>query len=519
MSIVSFDYFIFLIVAVIMYYVLPRRFQWAELLLFSLFFYWMAAVPGTFVYVTVSTLAAWAATNHLEKYRVQNGAHSSSKVCSFIIFASIALDIILWFVLKGTLFIEGAASVLGLSFSGNSGFPFIAALGMGYYTLQLIGYTLDCYWETVEVQKNPLKLLLFACFFPQMTTGPISHYTDLKGMYEYHTFSYLNIAHGAQRILWGLFKKLVIAERVGIAVNKVWSEFPASNDFKGLFIWIAFLVYPIQMYADFSGCMDIVIGTAELFDIKLVENFRNPFFSRTSQEFWQRWHISLGVWAKDYVLYPLIKSDWMVKLGKILRKKLGKKNGKFISTALGMLVLWLVMGIWHGAYKYILGVSLWYWIILMLGNYILPYSTMITGKLGFKTESFGWHVFQSLRTYIIYAVGAVFFRGGSISQSFRFIGELFKTFSRDKWNPWIFFDGHIILLDISYQDIVIVFFGVFLMFIVGVLREKYVYARNWLDEQPILFRWIVYISLLISVIIFGSYGPDYVADNFIYGNF
>lgn len=519
MTITSFGYFTFIAVAVIVYYVLPKKIQWVELLAASIIFYCLAGTPSTYVYLVVSTLIAWGVTVGLKKYRDKHGLLSASKRWQALITAAIVIDIILWFVMKGNSFITDTQGLLGTLFPGIISGEFIhlvAPLGMGYYTLQIIGYILDCYWGTVEVQKNPLKLLLFTSFFPQLTTGPISHYADLVILYEKHKFSYENIAHGVQRILWGLFKKLVVAERTGVIVNAIWADLTTYN---GLYTWIALLIYPIQMYADFSGCMDIILGTAECFDIKLVENFNNPFFSRTSQEFWQRWHISLGAWAKDYVLYPLLKSKGMVKLNKNLKRKCGKKTGKFLATSVGMLALWLVMGIWHGAFKYILGVSLWYWIILMLGDLVAPLSSKMISKFKFKVETFGWRFFQAARTYLIYAVGAAFFRAVNIKEGFGFIGMLITTFKKANWNPWILVDGSILNLGLTYKDINIIVFSIILMLIVGFLREKYGYARIWLDMQPVIFRWIIYIGLFFGVLLLGVYGPNYIASNFIYGDF
>lgn len=519
MTITSFGYFTFIAVSVIVYYILPKKIQWMELLAASIIFYCMAGTPSTYIFLVISTLIAWGVTIGLKKYRDKNGTLSASKGWQALITISIVINIILWFVMKGNSFIADTQSLLGNLFPGKVSseiIHFIAPLGMGYYTLQIIGYTLDCFWGTVEVQKNPFKLLLFTSFFPQMTTGPISHYANLITLYEKHKFSYENIAHGVQRILWGVFKKLVVAERTGVIVNAVWADLTTYN---GLYTWIALLIYPIQMYADFSGCMDIILGTAECFDIKLVENFNNPFFSRTSQEFWQRWHISLGAWAKDYVLYPLLKSQAMIKLNKNLKKKCGKKAGKFLATSVGMLVLWLVMGIWHGAFKYIMGVSLWYWIILMLGDLAAPLSSKIAVKFQFKVDSFGWRVFQAARTYLIYAIGAAFFRASNIKEGFSFVRLLVETFNKSNWNPWILVDGSILNLGVSYKDINIIVFSIVLMLIVGLLREKYGYARIWLDTQPILFRWIMYIGLFFGVLILGVYGPNYIASNFIYGDF
>lgn len=502
MTITSLNYLAFVGTALVCYYMIPRKWQWMELLFFSIVFYCLVTVPHTFVYLLISTAMAWTVTNGLARYREKNEGYGIPVFRKVTIWTTILVDIGLWFLLKGTSFVRIV--------------DWVAALGMGYYTLQIIGYTIDCYWGTVRAQKNPLKLLLFTCFFPQMITGPISRYRDLELIYEGRRFSYDNLAHGAQRILWGFFKKLVIAERAGVMVDAVWGN---PNEYSGLFTWMALLLYPIQMYTDFSGCMDIVIGTAEMFGIRLAENFRNPFLALTSQEFWQRWHITLGTWAKDYVLYPLLKTSIFIKINKFFKKKGHKNAGKILTTSLGMLALWLVMGFWHGAFKYIVGVSLWYWVVLMLEQYTAPLFGRLYAKMGCDTDSFGFKFFQRVKTYFIYAIGAAFFRADGVRDGIAFMGRLLQTFSGNGWNPWILFDGSIPNWAITGKNLNLIVIGILALVIVATLRERYGYARVWLDKQPLVFRWFVYIILLFSVILFGRYGRGFEAAEFIYGGF
>lgn len=502
MTITSLDYLAFVAAALVCYYMIPRKWQWMWLLFFSIVFYCLAAIPYTLVYILISTVSAWVVTNGLARYREKNDGYDAPFFWKVSIWTTILVDIGLWFLLKGTSFVRIV--------------DWVAALGMGYYTLQIIGYTIDCYWGIAKAQKNPLKLLLFTSFFPQMITGPISRYRELEHIYDGQGFSYINLAHGAQRILWGFFKKLVIAERVGAMVDVVWKT---PNEYSGLFTWMALFLYPIQMYTDFSGCMDIVIGTAEMFGIKLAENFRNPFLALTSQEFWQRWHITLGTWAKDYVLYPLLKTKFFVKLNMFFKRKGHKNVGKILTTSLGMLVLWLVMGFWHGAFKYIVGVSLWYWVVLMFEEYSSPLFSRFYAKMGCDTNSFGFKFFRRIKTYFVYAIGAAFFRADGVRDGIHFMGRLIKTFSKDCWNPWIFFDGSILQWAITGKNLNLIIFGIFVLVIAAVLRERYGYARVWLDKQPLVFRWSVYIMFLFIVILFGRYGRGFQAAEFIYGGF
>lgn len=513
MTITSFYYLLFVAVGFAIYYMLPKSFQWVQLLVMSLLFYSFAADPYTIIYPLISTLTAWGAVLWTDRLRSQG--FQNTKPLLIVTIVAIAVNTLIWFVFKGYGLWSTAANIV---FRTSIHMELIGALGMGYYTLQIIGYILDCYWQTIQPQKNPFKLFLFTIFFPQMITGPISRYAQLETLYERHKFDHMNLCHGSQRILWGFFKKLVLSERVAILVSGIYAD---MNTYDGFYLWVMILLYPIQMYADFSGCIDIVLGTAELFDIRLPENFKNPFFSRTAQEFWQRWHITLGGWAKDYVLYPLLKTRTMVKLGRMCKKRFGKRWGKFIPTAVGMFILWMVMGIWHGMPRYIIGVSLWYWIILMLGELFSEPTKKLIVLLEIRTESFSWHLFQSVRTYLIYAVGAVFFCYGAVCglPILRAALEVFRGMDEGTANPWIFFNGSVLNLGITHEDINIIIFSVLLLVIVAVLREKYGYARTWMDQQGFLFRWATWILLFLLVLIYGKYGPGYNPAEFIYQGF
>ena len=342
MSITSFYYLVLITLGVLIYYVIPQKAQWVILLCLSLVFYYFAATPYTIGYLIASTLIAYISTIWVQRRREKNGREAKGLLTITIV--ALVINIVIWFTVKGRgLWIPFASRFITWHYSSKLdsliNLQLIASLGMGYYTLQVLGYIIDCYWENVIPQKNPFKLFLFVAYFPQLTTGPISRYSQLETLYDRHKFEYQNIAFGAQRILWGFTKKIVLAERIGIIVSGINA---APGTYTGFYSWLAILLYPLQMYADFSGCMDIVLGTSELFGIKLAENFNNPFFSRTSQEFWQRWHITLGTWAKDYVLYPLLKSKLMIKFGKFTKKNFGKKPGKFLVNLVGMFILCLL---------------------------------------------------------------------------------------------------------------------------------------------------------------------------------
>lgn len=235
MTVTSFYFFLLLAVGVLLYYLLPHRIQWVVLTVLSVVFYFAAATPYTMLFLLAATLITYGSTLYISARRTEDG--TAPKLVSAVAVSAIFLNTLLWFLLKGSSFwILGSGLIHRAvpAFPILPALPWVGALGMGYYTAQVIGYILDVLWGTAPVQRNPLKLFLFVSFFPQLTVGPISRYQDFSKVYEPHAFSYENICFGTQRILWGLFKKLVIADRVGVIISSIWAESTA-----GLWPWIA----------------------------------------------------------------------------------------------------------------------------------------------------------------------------------------------------------------------------------------------------------------------------------------
>ncbi|MDR2889986.1 MAG: MBOAT family protein, partial [Lachnospiraceae bacterium] len=193
----------------------------------------------------------------------------------------------------------------------------VAVLGISFYTLSMLGYVIDIYYEIGQVSRNYFKFLLYGLFFPTMISGPVMRYSQMaEELYQPHSFDYKRITRGFQRMLWGFFKKLVISERAALVVNTVFND---HGQYEGAFYWLAAMFFVIQLYTDFSGCMDIVLGIGETFGINMPENFRTPFLSRSISEYWRRWHITLGAFMKDYVFFPLLRSGMFNRLGQFLR--------------------------------------------------------------------------------------------------------------------------------------------------------------------------------------------------------
>jgi len=420
MDITRVTYLLFVAVSLIIYWMVPRRIQWIILLADSLLFYILNVKAYTFAYLMISVLSVWGATWVFEK-QANLGAKRSALVVTLLInFGLLA-------VLKYSTLFANTYNLITkqTSESGLKALNWISSLAISFYTLQIVSYLLDNYWGVVKREKNPLKLLLFTSFFPLMVSGPIQRYSEFHHqLFDDHRFEYERVTHGLKRIAIGLFKKLAISNRVALLVDYLWNN---PIQYSGPWIIVAVIGFVIQLYTDFSGCMDIVIGVSECFGITLSENFKSPLLSKSIQEFWQRWHITLGTWLRDYIMNPILKSRGLITLGSFAKAKLGKKQGKKIPSYLAMLVLWLAMGLWHGGdWKYIIGEGLWYWFVIVLGQIFEETFKKIRKKTGFF-DSFVWKMIQIIRTNLIFAFGMIFFRADSVRDSFiriRLIGSI-----------------------------------------------------------------------------------------------
>ena len=401
-SIVSVFYFVFLAVGLLAYYLIPKKGQWIVLLVTSGIFYFLIAdTIWTICYLIISILITWGAGLVIAKKR---GTNISKAV--FII--ALILNFGMLFALKYTNFVLSNASYFHNLFHHTNvawSVNWPAALGISYYTLQITGYLIDCQWGVNEPEKNIAKLALFTSFFPQMVSGPISRHSQLaEELFSTHRFDKANLREGITRIVIGLAKKVLIAGQLGIFTNTIFN----SNDFKGIILILGFACFIIQLYMDFSGCMDIVIGSAKCFGITMVENFDKPFSSRTIQEFWRRWHITLGQWLRDYIMYPILRTKLFNKWAKSLKKH-NKTLSKKLPLYVAMLILWLCFGLWHGGEWHYVIEGLWFWLIIVISDLLQPVFKKAIAVLKINTENRFWILFQCVRTTLIFAIGNIFF--------------------------------------------------------------------------------------------------------------
>jgi alginate O-acetyltransferase complex protein AlgI len=334
---------------VVLYYLVPKRAQWVVLLLASMVFYLVGGVKSAVWLVLVAGLT-WLAGLLLEKQNARPAPDKAAKTAvrrakKRICAACLVLCFGLLYLMKYWNFTASALpSALGDKLPR---WDFVVPLGLSYFIFQSVGYVIDVYRGKLSAQKNPLKYGLFVSFFPQMVQGPISRYDQLAPqLLAERSLDWRDLKFGIQLCLWGYFKKLVIADRAAVLVNAVITE---NCPYGGAVIASGILFYCIQLYCDFSGGIDITRGVARMFGIDMAENFRRPIFAMSLTEYWRRWHITLGAWMRDYVFYPLSLSKAFGRLSRWARTHIRGTGGKIFATSLATFIVYLIIGIWHGA--------------------------------------------------------------------------------------------------------------------------------------------------------------------------
>lgn len=388
----------------------------------------------------------------------------------------------------------------------------LVPIGISFYSLQAISYVTDVYWEKVKAERNFFKIALFMAFFPHVLEGPICMYDEhMEALWNCERITYENFKHGFIRIGWGLMKKMVIADRLYKLVNTVYSGY---EDYSGIVIIVTAICYTTQLYMEFSGCMDIVIGSAKIFGVTLQENFRQPFVSKNAGEFWRRWHISLGLWFKTYIFYPVSSSELVKKWNKFASKKMNKYIAKIGTSAITLFPVWFCNGIWHGAEWGYLFYGLYYFVILLFEVMLEPVKERILSALKIAETNKVWSALMIFKTWIIIFTGELFFRAEKLDVGMHMFASIFKGFSlKALW------DGSLLHLGLSTADFACAILFTIFVGIVGYLKEKQVDIYGKIDGWKTPARWALYYAVIFAVIIFGAYGTGYQKVDLIYAGF
>lgn len=385
-------------------------------------------------------------------------------------------------------------------------------IGISFYTLQAVSYLVDVYRGVAAADDHLGRLALYLSFFPQIMEGPICRYTQTaQALFAGKSITYSQLTFGIQRILFGLMKKMVIADRLNPLVKEIFSHY---DSYPGAIIFLGAVAYTIQLYMEFSGTMDIVIATAEIFGIRLPENFRQPFFSRTISEFWKRWHITLGTWFKDYVFYPVSMSRFSKKLTVKARKKIGHYYGPLLVGAIALLAVWLCNGFWHGVGWNYIFFGLYHFALILAGNLLLPFHKKMLKKMKIDSHHKLYQGMQIVRTFVFVCIGELFFRADGLRTGMKMFYRMITSFASTAVPSDMLF-----YLGVDRQDVMIVLVAVLIVFIISVFKEKKYDLRKTLASKPIPVRWAVYYMLILMIVIFGAYGSGYVPVDPMYAQF
>lgn len=522
MQFTSFDFLLFAAVLLVAYYLIPKKGQWMLLLAASYCFYLWAGIEylGFILLTTVSTYAATMAMavnqEKQAKFLEENKetlSREDRKACKAQLKKKNRVFLVGCLVLNfGVLAICKALLIDPFKAMASTGsFSFLSLglpMGISFYMFQSMGYLVDVYRQTSPAEKNPLKLALFVSFFPQLIQGPISRFGQIAPtLYAPKKFDGKQLSFGLQRMLWGYFKKLVIADRIAAAVIAL-----RGPQHTGMSFFILTVFYAIQIYGDFTGGIDVTIGLAQTLGIKLPENFIRPFFSKNIAEYWRRWHISLGEWMKDYIFYPVSVSKPLLQLSKSARKK-WRNFGQRLPVYVASIATWFVTGIWHGLTPNFVLWGMLNCFFIVLSEECVGLYAKFHGRFHLKEKK--WYGgFEILRMFVLMNLIRIVDLFPNVGDYFRRIGSLFTTF-----NFHVLWDGTMMKLGLTGLDYIIIGCGIVLMFTISLIQEKKGSIRELLWQKNPAVRYALIFALLVIVLLMGNYGVGYNASAFIYNAF
>ncbi len=518
----------FLPITLLVYVLLPQKAKRYWLLIASYLFFWF--ISGELIYfILLATLsihyfglwldriqtqkkAALKATEKEQKKAVKKQyQHRMQGVMTLAVFVHIGALLVVKY---SGFFLDNINLVLArIGISTAIAIPkFIMPIGISFFSLQALSYIFDVYRGATKADDNLTRLALWLTFFPQIVEGPFCRYGQTaEQLWNVKQVKYEDLVLGGQRILYGLLKKVVVADRLNTMVAGIFTD---GATHEGGIIAIGAVCYTLQLYMDFSGSMDAVCGIGQIFGVTMPENFQRPFFSKTISEFWKRWHVTLGAWFRDYIFYPVSMAGPMKKLTMKARKKLGNHFGPLIAGSIALFCVWLANGLWHGsAWSYIF-FGMYHFVLILCGNIIEPAVRWTNSKLHINPNWFPYRCFQIVRTSILVVIGELFFRAPGLRAGLAMFKKMVTDFHFTTLNA-----DTLQTLSIDTKDIAIVLVTVVIVFVISVLNEKGHSVREWLWTHNIAIRWAVMLVMIMYIVIFGAYGVGYVPVDPMYANF
>ncbi len=517
-----------LLLTILIYNIIPKKIRPVLLLIVSFGFFFTLS-KWLIAFLLLSILSVYVITNWLADLNKERDKQISlnsdtkkeikekyKKRKRIVLLLGIMFNVSFLFMFKYINFFgTNLSNLLGL-FNVDFNYKIVkivAPIGISFYTLEALGYILDVYYEKISADKNILRVALFLSFFPQIMEGPIARYTDTANdLYEGKKVTYHNFCFGLQRIGYGVFKRIIIADRLSHLVSLVFKNYMS---YSGSTILLGIIGYTVLLYMDFSGTIDIFIGIGEIFGIKIPENFRQPFFAKNISEFWTRWHISLGLWFKDYIFYPISLSKKMKKITIKARKTLGNHFGPLISGAIALFAVWFLNGLWHGAGWPFLFYGMYQFTLILMGNIFEPLIIKICKLLHINRENTIYRIMRSVKMTLFVFVGELFFRAPTVSVGFTMLKKVFTSFNLTSTLK----SGEFLNLGLDLYDFIIIMIALIVIFIISILKEKNHNIREEISKKNIVIRWGILYALMIAIVIFGAYGPGYQPAEPIYADF
>ena len=392
----SWPFLFFLPLVFLVYWGLAKRLRWQNLFLVVASYVFYGWWDYRFlILILITTLSSYASGFLLERQRKRSTRR-------WLVAANLILNLGVLACFKYFNFfadtLQAFAATLGVGLDVPT-LRLVLPVGISFYTFQSLSYTIDVYRRKLSATHDLTAFLAYISFFPQLVAGPIERATDLlPQMLRGRTFDYGQAVDGLRQMLWGFFKKMVVADTCALAVNQIWAGWQEAD---ALMLLVGMLLFTFQIYGDFSGYSDIAIGTARLFGIRLSDNFRLPYFSRSVSEFWRRWHISLMAWFRDYLYIPL-----------------GGSRVSRLVTIRNVFIVFALSGLWHGAN--------WTFVVWGLYNAVLLSLPVLAGRKGNSTQGVPMlrNLPQILVTFLLVAVGWVIFRSATITEGFGYLTRL-----------------------------------------------------------------------------------------------
>lgn len=506
MNFYSIQFLTFLAIALLCYYTVFRKQQWFCLLVAGMVFYCFTGVEN-FIFLLLTGFTTWIGAKYLTDYSkklselrgdksIEKEVKKTRKEVIIKKRRTIMWGVLLvnFGVLACVKYLEPILEGIGV-ISDNNVLGTVLPLGISFYTFQSIGYLLDIYNEKHEAEENFAKYMLFVSYFPQMIQGPINRYDALGQQFqEQHAWNDENATKALYRIFYGLLKKYAIANILAVAIANTFDT--PAQDYAGITVIFAILLYSAQQYADFSGGIDMVLGVSELFGIHMAENFKQPYFSTSLADFWRRWHISLGRWMRDYVFYPFALTKPMKNFGKWANKNLGKHLGRVLPAAIGNMLVFFIVGIWHGAEWHYVVWGLYNGAVIALSDILAPVYDKISDVLHVNKKSAWYHVFAIIRTFIVVNIGWYFDRITDMSAAFYGLKKSLFNLNVEMFAQ----ESAAIFEGVKANAGMMAVIGCVIVFIVSLLEENGINVKHKLYKAPVLVRWGVYTAVILLVL-------------------